>query len=83
MGKESTCNAGDTGSVPGSGRSSGGRHGSTLQYSRLENPVDPAAWRATRGHKESDTTEEAERVCLIKICDQANLRKNEQKPKIF
>ena len=83
VGKESTCKAGDTGSVPGSGRSSGGRHGSTLQYSCLENPVDPGAWRATRGHKESDMTEETEHVCLIKICDQANLRKNEQKSKIF
>ena len=39
--------AGDMGSTPGSGRSSGGRHGNPLQYSCLENPMDREAWRAT------------------------------------
>ncbi|CAI9165494.1 unnamed protein product [Rangifer tarandus platyrhynchus] len=38
MGKESACNAGDPGSIPGSGRSSGEGNGSPLQYSGLENP---------------------------------------------
>ena len=37
-GKESACNAGDLGLIPGLGRSSGGRHGNPLQYSCLENP---------------------------------------------
>ena len=37
-GKGSACNAGDMGSVPGMGRSSGGKHGNPLQYSSLENP---------------------------------------------
>ena len=37
----------DTGSIPGSGRSPGGRHGNPLQYSYLENPMDRGAWRAT------------------------------------
>ena len=36
--KESTCNAGDLGSIPGLGRSPGGGHGNPLQYSCLENP---------------------------------------------
>ena len=36
--KESVCNAGDLGSVPGWGRSPGGGHGNPLQYSCLENP---------------------------------------------
>ena len=36
--KESTCNAGDLGSIPGLGRSPGGGHGNLLQYSCLENP---------------------------------------------
>ena len=36
-GKEPTCNAGDLGSIPGSGRSPGG-HGNPLQDSCLENP---------------------------------------------
>ena len=37
----------DTGSIPGSGRSPGGGHGSPLQYSCLGNPMDRGAWRAT------------------------------------
>ena len=37
-GKESACNAEDLGSIPGLGRSPGGRHGNPLQYSYLENP---------------------------------------------
>ena len=49
-GKESACNAGDTGdvdSIPGSGISSRGGHGNPLQYSCLENLMDGGAWRAT------------------------------------
>ena len=38
---------GDTGSIPGSGGSPGGGHGSPVQYSRLENPTDRGAWWAT------------------------------------
>ena len=45
--KESACNAGDTGSVPGSGRSSGGGHGNPLQYYYLENPMDREACQIT------------------------------------
>ena len=47
VGKESACNAGDLGPVPGSGRSPGGGHGNPLQYSGLENPMDRGAWQAT------------------------------------
>ena len=39
-GKESTCNAGDLGSVPGLGRSSGEGNGYSLQYSCLEKSMD-------------------------------------------
>ena len=39
-GKESTCNAGDLGLIPGSGRSPGEENGNPLQYSGLENPMD-------------------------------------------
>ena len=35
------------GSIPGLGRSSGGRHGNPLQYSCLENPMDRGAWWAS------------------------------------
>ena len=47
VGKESACNAGDWGSIPGLGRSSGERNGNPFQYSRLENPIDRRAWQAT------------------------------------
>ena len=46
-GKESVCNAGNPGLIPGSGRSPGGGNGNPLQYSCLENPMDRGAWRAT------------------------------------
>ena len=39
-GKESVCNAGDPDSISGLGSSPGGGHGSPLQYSCLENPMD-------------------------------------------
>ena len=58
-GKQSACNAGDLGSVPGSGRSPGEGNGYPLQYSCLENPMDREVWRATvhEGCKELDMTE--------------------------
>ena len=45
--KASACNAGDPGSIPGSGRSPGEGNGNPLQYSCLENPMDRGAWWAT------------------------------------
>ena len=58
-GKESACNAGDMGSIPGWGRSPGEGNGNPLQYSGLDNPhgqrslVGYSPW----GRKESDTPE--------------------------
>ena len=55
-GKESACDTGDPGSLPGWGRSPGGGHGNPLQYSDLENPM----YRGARGllsPTDSDTTE--------------------------
>ena len=46
-GKESPCNARDTGLISGLGRSPGGGHSNPLQYSSLENPMDWGAWWAT------------------------------------
>ena len=46
-GKQSACNAGNPGSIPGLGRSPGEGNGYPLQYSCLENPMDREAWRAT------------------------------------
>ena len=45
-GKDSACNAGDPGSVPGLGRSPGEGNSYSLQYSCLENSMDSRAWRA-------------------------------------
>ena len=62
---------GDTGSIPGSGRSPGGRNGNPLQYSCLENShgqrslVGYHPW----GHKESDTTEAIENACTHVISE--------------
>ena len=39
--------AGDSGSISGSGRFPGEGHGSPLQYACVENPVDRGAWQAT------------------------------------
>ena len=46
-GKESACNAGDPGSIPGLGRSPGEGNGNPLQYSCLEDSMDRGAWYAT------------------------------------
>ena len=46
-GKGSALNAGDLGSIPGSGRSPGEGNGSPLQYSCLENPMDRGPQQAT------------------------------------
>ena len=45
-GKESACNAGDPGSIPGEGRFPGEGNGNLLQYSCLENSMDRGAWWA-------------------------------------
>ena len=45
--KNPPANAGDSGSIPGLGRSPGEGHGNPLQYSYLGNPMDRGAWWAT------------------------------------
>ena len=47
VGEESACNAGDPGSIPGLGRSSGEGNGNPCQYSCLENLMDRGAWQTT------------------------------------
>ena len=44
--KKPPANAGDPGSILGSGRSPGGRNGNPLEYSCLENSMDRGTWRA-------------------------------------
>ena len=66
-GKESTCNAGDLGSISGLGRYPGGGHGNLLQCSCLENPhgsrslVGCSPW----SHKESDMTAAANTIAIM------------------
>ena len=58
MVRNPSADAGEVGSVPGSGRSPGGGHGNPLQYSCLENAMNRGAWWATvHGVTELDTTE--------------------------
>ena len=58
--KESACNAGDLGMIPGLGRYPGGENGYPLQYTRLENSMVRGAWEATVHGvaKELDMTEQ-------------------------
>ena len=58
--KESTCNVGDLSSIPGLGKTPGGGHGNTLQYSCLENPHGQRSLVGCSpcGLKESDRTEQ-------------------------
>ena len=57
--KNLPANAGNTGSIPGLGRSPGEGNGNPLYHSYLGNPLHRGAWRATahEGAKESDMTE--------------------------
>ena len=59
------ANAGDSSSIPGSGRSPGEGNGNEHQYSCLENPRDRGAWRATVHGvaKESDSTKATIWIC--------------------
>ena len=72
-GKESACNAGDLGSIPGSRRFPGGGNGNLLQYSCMENSVDRGAWRATvqglqrLGHN-LVTKQQQQEAYIQKIC---------------
>ena len=55
--KESACNTGDPGSIPGSGRSPGKGNGNPLQYSCLENSMDRGAWKGPWDHRDRHNRE--------------------------
>ena len=55
--KKSACNAGDVGSILGSGRSPGRGNGNLLQHSCLENSMDRGDWRLQSMGSQSDMTE--------------------------
>ena len=80
--KESACNAGDPGSISGSGRSSEEKNGYPLQYSCLENSIDRGAWWATvHGCKESDMTERLTRTLFFKSHKGAFIKRKEGRRK--
>ena len=65
-GKESICNAGDLGSIPGLGISPGEGHGNPFQYSCLENPHGQRSLACCRPwtHNELDMTKQLRRSVL-------------------
>ena len=84
-GKASAYNAGDLGSIPGQGRSSGEGNGNPLQYSCLENPMDGGAWQATTspwGCKELDMTERIHSLTHSLIPSLLNLLPTPHPPKL-
>ena len=62
--KNPPANTGDSGSIPGSGRSPGGGNGNPLQYSCLENPTDRRAWWATVHQGEGSREMRQKSQCL-------------------
>ena len=64
--KASVYNAGNLGSIPGSGRFPGDGNGNPFPYSCLENPMDRGAW-CPWGHKESDTIEQLSTVLYTQL----------------
>ena len=62
--KNPPANAGDVGSIPGSGRSPGGGHGSPLQYSCQDNPTDRGAWWAAVHGIVKSWTQLSVRACV-------------------
>ena len=55
--------SGDVGSIPGSGRSSGGGSDNPLQYSYLKNPMDRRAWQTTVHGVTNSQTQLCTRAC--------------------
>ena len=72
--KESACNVGDVGLIPGSGKSPEEGYGYLFQCSCLENPMDRGAWQVTvHGVAELHTAEATEHTHMYKIQLQWNI----------
>ena len=69
-GKESVCNAGELGSIPGLGRSLREGNGNPLQYSCLENPMERGAYQVTvLGFAKSWTQLMDYHFCFLSLCN--------------
>ena len=68
VGKESTCSAGDLGSIPGLGRSPGERKGYPLQYSGLENSMDYTVHMVTKSQTQLSDSLSLPSTYIIKNC---------------
>ena len=83
--KESTCNAGDLGSIPGLRRSPGGGYGNPLQYSCLENRHGRRSLVGYRpwGHKESDVPEGLSAAQFVAGGSSVHCRKFSSSPGLY
>ena len=70
--KASACNAGDSGSIPGSGRSPGEGNGNPLQYSCLENSIDRGTWWATVHGVTKSQTQLSDSACMHACTDDSS-----------
>ena len=69
---ESAYNAGDSGSIPGSGRSPGEGNGNPLQYSCLENSIDRGTWWATVHGVTKSQTQLSDSACMHACTDDSS-----------
>ena len=67
--KEPACNAGDAGSIPGSGRSSGEGNGNPLRYSCLGDPIDKGDWWAAYGCPKNVTRFSNQATAIGYLCE--------------
>ena len=71
--KESACNAGDLGLIPGSGRSPGDENGYPLQYSCLENSMGRGAWWAPAHGVPKSQTRLKQLSTHTRLCGRLNI----------
>ena len=79
-GKESACNAGDPGSIPGLGRSPGEGNGNPLQYSCLEISIDRGAWWATVQGVAKNWTQLSDFHFFFSLCERENKKDHSASP---
>ena len=81
-GKESACSVGNTGSIPGLGRSPGEGNGKPLQYSCLENPMGGEAWQSTAHGVPKSWTQLSDFTFTFQPPDQKERKSDSLSPKV-